>query len=170
MNTSISFYLNFMKFHISTPHNNVSENITRGRSPEKIVQINKHIWLSWCWLREEKTHYLHYGNWMVFRLNKLESLSPKDALCQICLKLAQRFWRRFLNFVNVFSLFRNYLPLEKVEIGPVVLEKKSKIEQVYRQTDRQTERRWTIGDQKSSLELSAKKMFFRNIKNWMFSF
>ena len=39
MNTSISFYLNFMKFHISTPHNNVSENITRGRSPEKIVQM-----------------------------------------------------------------------------------------------------------------------------------
>ena len=121
MNTSISFYLNFMKFHISTPHNKVSENITRGRSPEKIVQIKKHIWLSWCWLREEKTHYLHYGNWMVFRLNKLESPSPKDALCQIWLKLAQRFWRRFLNFVNVLSLFRNYLPLEKV--GALLLNK-----------------------------------------------
>ena len=29
-------------------------------------------------------------------------------------ELTQRFWRRrFLNFVNVFSLFYNYLPLEK---------------------------------------------------------
>ena len=45
---------------------------------------------------------------------QLESPSPKDALCQVRLKLAQWFWRRrFLNFVNVFSLFRYYLPLEK---------------------------------------------------------
>ena len=45
---------------------------------------------------------------------KLESPSPKDALCQVGLKL-QRFLRSrfFLNFVNVFFLFRNYLPLEK---------------------------------------------------------
>ena len=51
---------------------------------------------------------------MVLHLNKLESLSPKDALCQLWLKLAEWIWkRRFLNFVNVFSLFRNYLPLEK---------------------------------------------------------
>ena len=87
---------------------------------------------------------------MVFHLNKLESPLPKDALCQVWLKLAQWFWRRrFLNLVNVFSLFRNYLPFEKglalnlnklespspkdalikfvpslVKIGPVVLEKK----------------------------------------------
>ena len=47
-------------------------------------------------------------------LNKLESSSPKDTLCQVWLKLAQWFWRRrFFNFVNVFSLFRNYLPLGK---------------------------------------------------------
>ena len=45
---------------------------------------------------------------------KFESPSPKDALCQVGLKLAQWLWRsRFLNFVNVFSLFRIYLPLEK---------------------------------------------------------
>ena len=50
---------------------------------------------------------------MVLHLIKLESPSPKDALCQIWLKLAQSFWRRFLNFVNVFSLFCNYLLLEK---------------------------------------------------------
>ena len=48
-------------------------------------------------------------------MNKLEPPLPKDALCQVWLKLAQWFWRRrfFLNFVNVFLLFRNYLPLEK---------------------------------------------------------
>ena len=34
-------------------------------------------------------------------------------MCHVWLKLAQWFWKRgFLNFVNVLSLFRNYLPLE----------------------------------------------------------
>ena len=82
---------------------------------------------------------------MFFHLKKLESPSPKDAMCQDWLKLAQWFWRgEFFYFVNVFLLFCNYLPLEKggvlhlnklespspkdalwlVEIGPVVLEKK----------------------------------------------
>ena len=41
--------------------------------------------------------------------------SLNDAVCQVCLKLAKWFWKRFLNFVNVFSLFRNYLPLENLE-------------------------------------------------------
>ena len=50
---------------------------------------------------------------MVLHLKKHESPSPNDALCQVWLKLVQWFWkRRFLNFVNIFSLFRNYLPLE----------------------------------------------------------
>ena len=47
-------------------------------------------------------------------LNKLEYPSTNDAKCQVWLKLAQWFWRRrFFNFVNVFWLFWNYLPLEK---------------------------------------------------------
>ena len=51
---------------------------------------------------------------MVLHLNKLEFPSSTDALCQVWLKLAKGFWRRrYWNFVNVFSLFRNYLPLEK---------------------------------------------------------
>ena len=51
---------------------------------------------------------------IVLHLTKLKSPSPKDSLCQVWLKSAQWFWRRrFLNFVNVFSLFRNYIPLEK---------------------------------------------------------
>ena len=51
---------------------------------------------------------------LVLHLNKLESPSPKDALCQVWLQMAHWFWRRrFFNFVNVFSLLCNYLPLEK---------------------------------------------------------
>ena len=84
-------------------------------------------------------YYLPLEKGRVLHLNKLESPLPKDALCQVWLKLDQWFWRRrFLNFVNVFSPFRNH-SLEKgrgpsfkgcfvpslVEIGPAVLEKKN---------------------------------------------
>ena len=49
-----------------------------------------------------------------FIWKKLESPSPLDTFCQIWLKLAQWIWRKgFLNFFNVFSLFCNYLHLEK---------------------------------------------------------
>ena len=74
-------------------------------------------------------------------LNKFESPSPKNALCQVWLKLAKLFWKRYLNFDNEFLLFRYYPLLEKggtlhlnklespspkdclVEIGQAVLEK-----------------------------------------------
>ena len=47
-------------------------------------------------------------------LNRLDSPSHTDNLCQVWLKLTHWFWRRrFLNFVNVFLLFHNYPPLEK---------------------------------------------------------
>ena len=60
----------------------------------------------YVYLPSEKGGALH--------LNKLESPSPMDALCQGWLKLALWFWKgRFFNFVNVFSQFRNYVPLEK---------------------------------------------------------
>ena len=59
-------------------------------------------------------NYLPFEKRGALHFNKIESPSPKDALCQVWLKLAKWFWRRrFLNFVNVFSLFRNYLPLGK---------------------------------------------------------
>ena len=59
-------------------------------------------------------NYLHLEKGMAPHLNKFESSSPKDALCQVWLKLAQLFWRRrFLIFVNVFLLFCNYIPLKK---------------------------------------------------------
>ena len=54
-----------------------------------------------------------------FHLNKLKSSLPRDAFCQVWLKLAQWFWRRrFFKIVNVFLLFHNYLPLEK--LGPFI--------------------------------------------------
>ena len=47
-------------------------------------------------------------------LNKLESPSPKDDLCQVWLKLAQWLWRgRFLNDPNRFLHFFDYLPFEE---------------------------------------------------------
>ena len=61
-------------------------------------------------------NYLPLEKVGTLHLNELESPSTKDALCHVWLKLAQWFWRRrFLNFGNVFSLFVNYLPLEKGE-------------------------------------------------------
>ena len=51
-------------------------------------------------------------------LNKIESHSPEDALCQVWLKLAQWFWRRFFNFFNVFLLFLNDLPWKRA--GPFI--------------------------------------------------
>ena len=106
---------------------------------------------------EKNTQYLLFEIWMVLYLNKLDSPSPKDALCQVWLKLAQWFWkRRFLNKLKAFSLFRNYLPLEMgmalhlnkfespsptrmlslVEIGPVALEEKMKMCKVYHNIDK----------------------------------
>ena len=40
-------------------------------------------------------NYLHLEKDGALHLNKLESHSPKNALCQVWLKLAQRFWRRW---------------------------------------------------------------------------
>ena len=58
-------------------------------------------------------NYLLLKKGLAFHWNKLESSLPKEALCRVCLKLAEWLWRRrFLNFVFVFSLFRNNLPLE----------------------------------------------------------
>ena len=59
-------------------------------------------------------YYLPLEKGGALLLNKLEFPSPKDYLCQVWLKLTQWFWRgRFLKFVNAFSQFYNYLPLEK---------------------------------------------------------
>ena len=46
-------------------------------------------------------------------MSKLESPQPKNALCQVWLKLALWFWRRFLNIFNIILHFCYYLPLDK---------------------------------------------------------
>ena len=48
---------------------------------------------------------------VTLHLNKLESRSPRETLCQVWLKLSKWFWRRLLHVVNLFLLFPNYLPL-----------------------------------------------------------
>ena len=59
--------------------------------------------------------FSYFSPWKMvwsFIWKKLESSPPKDDLYQVWFKLAVWFWRRrFLN--TVFSLFYNYLPLEK---------------------------------------------------------
>ena len=105
-------------------------------------------------------------------LNKLESPLRKDALCQVWLKLAQGFLRkRFLKFINVFSLFRNYLPLKKgMALHLNKLEStspKDTLCQVWLKLalwfwrkrwkcEKFTDRRWTKSDQKSSFKLSLR--------------
>ena len=61
-------------------------------------------------------YFLIFSTWKrvwPFIWKKLESPSPKDALCQVWLKSALTFLRRFLTFINVYLLFPYYLPLEK---------------------------------------------------------
>ena len=109
-----------------------------------------------------------------FIWTNLNPLHPKNVLCQISLKLEQWFWgRRFLYFVNVFSLFRNYPPLDKgvflhlnipftqgclvpslVEIGLLVLEKMKMWKFIDRQTDnRQSEKlTWAFSSGKLKIE------------------
>ena len=95
---------------------------TRGphRSPEKPAQINIHIWeklwlyLCQIWLnsgsREEEFfnfikhfHYFVISPWKgwVLNLYKLETHLPKDALCQVWLKLTHWFWRRWWKSVKL---------------------------------------------------------------------
>ena len=126
--------------------------------------------------KRRKTSLSIYENWMVFHLNKLESPSPKDALCQVWLKMAQWSLRRFLNFVKVFSLFRNYLllekgrvqlqsPLPKDALCQVWLKLAQRISRSfvnvfllfhnYFPLEDNDDRQWTNFDQKSSLERSA---------------
>ena len=56
-------------------------------------------------------YYIFLETGVDLRLNKFEFPFPKDNLWQVLLKFALWFWRRFLNFINTFSLFRYYLPL-----------------------------------------------------------
>ena len=85
------------------------------------------VWLNLAhWLYRRKSlnfvnvfspfrNYLPLEKGVALDLNKVHSPSPKDDFCQVWLKLAPWFWRkRFFKFVNVFSPFQNYLPLERI--------------------------------------------------------
>ena len=99
------------------------------------------------------------------------SSSPKNALCQVWLKLAKWFWRRrFFKAVNLFLLFPNYLPFGKgvalhlnnlespsprdtlcqvwLKLGQWFWRRGRKCEKFYRQTDRwmegQTDDGWQV--------------------------
>jgi hypothetical protein len=59
-------------------------------------------------------YYLPLEKGYPLSLNKLISPLSKDDLCQVCLKLAQWFWRRrFLNDPTPFLHFCDYLPFEE---------------------------------------------------------
>ena len=74
--------------------------------------IQKKI-LKFCQCIFANSNYLSLEKVMTLHLNKLESSSPKDALCQDWLKFAKRFWRR--RFLNVYALFTIsiHFPLQK---------------------------------------------------------
>ena len=78
---------------------------------KKILKFCQCISLFHNYLLLEKGGALH--------LNKLESPSPTDALCQVWLKLAQFVLEmQIFKFRNEFSLFLYHLALEKV--GPFI--------------------------------------------------
>jgi hypothetical protein len=73
---------------------------------KKILKIFSVSLLLYYYLPLERDNPLH--------LNKLESPFPKDDLWQVCLKLAQWFWRRtFLNDPTPFLHLCDCLPLEE---------------------------------------------------------
>ena len=62
-------------------------------------------------------YYLPLEKCIDLKLNKLEFPLPKNTLCYLWLKMTHWFWRRFSTVVNLFSICRYYLPLEK-GLGP----------------------------------------------------
>ena len=141
---------------------------------KQIKSINKYDYII-MFIKRRKKHYKLYNNLLLIHLNKLEFPSPKDALWQVWLKLAEWFRRRrFFNFVNIFLLFRNYLPLQKgralylnklespspkdalcqvwLKLAKWFWRRRWKCESLRQQRQRQ---RRTNFDQKSSLEPSA---------------
>ena len=67
----------------------------------------KKISIKFCWCIFCTLYFVIISIWKkgALHLNKPKSLSRKDTLCHIWMKLAHWFWRRFLNYFNVFLLF-----------------------------------------------------------------
>ena len=80
----------------------------------KLFQLFRKIFLNFVYAFLLLPYHLFLVKDMARHLNKFDSPSPQDALCQIWLKFAQWFWRRrFSYFVNTFLLFHNYHPFAK---------------------------------------------------------
>ena len=70
-------------------------------------------------IKRKKTiiSYLRIECFLYFR-KKLEFLSPKDGLHQVWLKLKNWFWRRFINFANVFLVYHYFVDFKKKRQDP----------------------------------------------------
>ena len=105
-------------------------------------------------------NYLPLEKGRALQLNKLEFPSPKDALCQIWLKLAQRFWRRKMlsKYDHYFAIIspwererpsfeQIWIPFTHKCFVSIWLKLaqwfESKIGKVYRRTDGRTDRQTT---------------------------
>ena len=90
------------------------------------------VWLilpKWSWRRRFLNFvniFLRFRNCLPLEkgralyLDKLEFPPSKGALSRVWLKLVQLFWRRrFYNFINVFSLFRQVFSPRK-RAGPII--------------------------------------------------
>ena len=84
---------------------------------KQFKSLNKYDYIITLIKRRKKTLY---EKLLVLHLEKFESPSPKDALCQVWIKLAQYFWRRgFFNFVILyFPYFRIISPWKRA--GPFI--------------------------------------------------
>ena len=77
------------------------------------MQIWTKLWLNYNIYEEKKSVSPFLRIEMGFYLQNHESLHPRMIIFQVWLKFAKWFWRRFLNFVKVFSLFYHLFTLEK---------------------------------------------------------
>jgi hypothetical protein len=90
-------------------------------SPKDNLYQGLLILACWFWRRFLKTfcvfllflYYLPLERGYPLLLSKIKFPLPKDNLCQVWLKLAQWFWKRFLNDPSPFLHFCDYLPFEK---------------------------------------------------------
>jgi hypothetical protein len=73
---------------------------------KKIFHFFQSIFFLFC-------YYLPLERGNPLCLNKRGIIPPKDDLCQVSLKLAKWFWRRFLNDPIPFLYFCDYLPFEE---------------------------------------------------------
>ena len=112
----LNFSQCFFAFSYLSPLEHTWMPITQGCSVPSLVEIGRvvleKISLNFVNVHSPFHNYIPFENGGHFIWTNLNT-SPKISLFQVWLKLTQWFsTRRFLYFVNIFSLFHNYLPLE----------------------------------------------------------